>query len=303
MVMPVFGKGKLAGKPIFDVQGLGISTNAEGSGGRRGLPRISAIAGAAEGVLGRDRLDSLQHHLRHLRHQGRSRARRCGSAGDWARTSRMSPIWCRASSTSRRCSRPASRSSQGKITGEQAGELAAQVAKEWRDFNPDMVENYKKWAADLSAAELTTLEAGPSCIGPVPDLHSRLRWRGHDRGMAMHSSSRLTPYLYVAPLVALLAVRLRLSAGPHLRVQLQDGPRHRRAVDRLSQLRAGAVARRCSGSRCCTICSCCSPSPSWSADLAADLDPALRAGRAAGSSTASSCSCPSCWRFRSSPWS
>ena len=29
MVMPVFGKGKLAGKPILDVQGLGISTNAE----------------------------------------------------------------------------------------------------------------------------------------------------------------------------------------------------------------------------------------------------------------------------------
>ena len=40
---------------------------------------------------------------------------------------------------------------QGKITGEQAGELAAKVAKEWRDFNLDMVENYKKWAKDLSA--------------------------------------------------------------------------------------------------------------------------------------------------------
>ena len=39
---------------------------------------------------------------------------------------------------------------QGKITGEQAGDLAAKVAKEWRDFNPDMVENYKKWAKDLS---------------------------------------------------------------------------------------------------------------------------------------------------------
>ena len=39
---------------------------------------------------------------------------------------------------------------EGKITGEQAGELAAKVAKEWRDFNPDIVENYKKWAADLA---------------------------------------------------------------------------------------------------------------------------------------------------------
>jgi raffinose/stachyose/melibiose transport system substrate-binding protein len=38
---------------------------------------------------------------------------------------------------------------EGKITGEQAGELAYNVAKEWRDFNPDIVENYKKWATDL----------------------------------------------------------------------------------------------------------------------------------------------------------
>ena len=29
MTMPVFGTGKLAGVPIVDVQGLGISTNAE----------------------------------------------------------------------------------------------------------------------------------------------------------------------------------------------------------------------------------------------------------------------------------
>ena len=40
---------------------------------------------------------------------------------------------------------------QGKITGEQAGDLAYKVAKQWRDFNPDMVDNYKKWAKDLSA--------------------------------------------------------------------------------------------------------------------------------------------------------
>ncbi len=31
------------------------------------------------------------------------------------------------------------------------GELAANTAKEWRDFNPDLVENYQKWVVDLSA--------------------------------------------------------------------------------------------------------------------------------------------------------
>ena len=41
---------------------------------------------------------------------------------------------------------------QGSMTGEQAGELAANTAKEWREFNPDLVEKYQKWAVDLSAA-------------------------------------------------------------------------------------------------------------------------------------------------------
>jgi hypothetical protein len=39
----------------------------------------------------------------------------------------------------------------GTMTGEQAGELAANTAKEWKEFNPDMVENYRKWAKDLAS--------------------------------------------------------------------------------------------------------------------------------------------------------
>ena len=34
MVMPVYGKGKLAGKPILDSQGLGISDECQGSARR-----------------------------------------------------------------------------------------------------------------------------------------------------------------------------------------------------------------------------------------------------------------------------
>ena len=49
----------------------------------------------------------------------------------------------------------------GKITGAQAGDLAADVAKQWRDFNPDVVENYKKWAADLAAEHDAKSESGP----------------------------------------------------------------------------------------------------------------------------------------------
>jgi uncharacterized protein YoaH (UPF0181 family) len=36
------------------------------------------------------------------------------------------------------------------MSGEEAGEMAARVAQEWRDFNPDLVENYRTWVADLS---------------------------------------------------------------------------------------------------------------------------------------------------------
>lgn len=36
------------------------------------------------------------------------------------------------------------------MSGEEAGELAASVAEEWRNFNPDIVDNCKAWAADLA---------------------------------------------------------------------------------------------------------------------------------------------------------
>jgi hypothetical protein len=38
------------------------------------------------------------------------------------------------------------------MSGEEAGALAAQVAQEWREFNPDLVEKYQAWAAELSAS-------------------------------------------------------------------------------------------------------------------------------------------------------
>ena len=37
----------------------------------------------------------------------------------------------------------------GEFTGEQAGENAAAVATRWAEQNPDLVENYTIWAADL----------------------------------------------------------------------------------------------------------------------------------------------------------
>jgi hypothetical protein len=38
----------------------------------------------------------------------------------------------------------------GEYTGAQAGENAYAVTQKWKEQNPDMVENYKAWAADLA---------------------------------------------------------------------------------------------------------------------------------------------------------
>ena len=81
MVMPVYGKGKLAGKPIMDCQGLGMPAKIAEPEGRGGVPRIPAVARAAEGAAREDRLDPGQHHLRRLGHPGAGRSAPCGRPG------------------------------------------------------------------------------------------------------------------------------------------------------------------------------------------------------------------------------
>jgi hypothetical protein len=40
----------------------------------------------------------------------------------------------------------------GNMTGEEAGEQNAGIAQQWRDLNPDLVENYQKYAEGLAAS-------------------------------------------------------------------------------------------------------------------------------------------------------
>ena len=76
--------------------------------------------------------------------------------------------------------------------------------------------------------------------------------------MHMNRTSRLTPYLYVLPLVALMAFvfgypLVRIFEFSFKMVRGIDGPW---IGLRNYQLVLGAG--RCSGNRCCTICSFCS---------------------------------------------
>lgn len=150
MVMPVFGKGKLAGAPIVDVQGLGISSNAED-------PQLAAAF--LEYLQSPERLKAFWDATGWLPSNTTFDAGVIEDASvrgmweNWGLKPNISNVTnLMPGQFYERAAIPTGQQIvQGAITGEQAGELAAATAKEWRDFNPDMVENYRKWAADLSA--------------------------------------------------------------------------------------------------------------------------------------------------------
>jgi ABC-type glycerol-3-phosphate transport system substrate-binding protein len=150
MVMPVYGKAKLAGQPIFDSQGLGIPTKAKDPKG---------AAAFLEYLQSPEQLKALHDKTGWIPANSNFDVsvikdpvvvdmwKRWGLSANIPYLSNLVPgqFYEQALLPS------AQQVVGGKITGEQAGELAYKVAKEWRDFNPDIVENYKKWATDLGA--------------------------------------------------------------------------------------------------------------------------------------------------------
>ncbi|HUL05546.1 MAG TPA: ABC transporter substrate-binding protein [Candidatus Acidoferrum sp.] len=149
MVMPVYGKGKMAGKPILDSQGLGISTNAEDPKAAAAFleylsspERLKVFWDKTGWLPANTAFDTsviTDPTVKAMWHQ-------FGESENIPYLSNLVP----GQFYEQALLPTAQQIVQGKSTGEQAGELAAKVAKEWRDFNPDMVDHYKKWAADLS---------------------------------------------------------------------------------------------------------------------------------------------------------
>jgi raffinose/stachyose/melibiose transport system substrate-binding protein len=149
MVMPVYGKGKLAGKPIFDSQGLGISSKSANP---------KAAAAFLEFLHSPERLKVFHEmtgwipadtnfDISVITDQAvQSLWKNWGLSENIPYLSNLVP-----GQFYEQALLPAAQQVvEGKITGEQAGNLAFDIAKQWRDFNPDMVENYKKWAIDLA---------------------------------------------------------------------------------------------------------------------------------------------------------
>ena len=149
MTMPVFGKGKLAGQPIVDVQGLGISSNAESPQDAAAFleylnspERLKAFWDATGWLPSNTTFDASVIKDESVRKMWEN----WGLKPNISNVTNLVP-----GQFYERAAIPTGQQIvQGSMTGEQAGELAASVAKEWREFNPDMVENYRKWAVDLS---------------------------------------------------------------------------------------------------------------------------------------------------------
>lgn len=149
MVMPVFGKGKMAGKPILDVQGLGISSGAKD-------PKLAAAF--LEHLHSPEVLNNFWQKTGWMpsnRNFDASVIEDAAVKNLWANWGMVENIPHIANLTPgqfyEQAMVPAGQQVvQGEITGEQAGELAQRVVQEWRDFNPDLLESYQKWAEELS---------------------------------------------------------------------------------------------------------------------------------------------------------
>jgi ABC-type glycerol-3-phosphate transport system substrate-binding protein len=149
MVLPVYGKSKMAGKPILDTQGLGISTDCKDP---------KAAAAFLEYLESPERLQVFWEKTKWIP----SSTKFATSVIKDPAVKAMWQGWGESENIpylsnlvpgqfyDQALLPAAQQVVAGKITGEQAGELAYKIAKQWRDFNPDMVENYKKWAKDLS---------------------------------------------------------------------------------------------------------------------------------------------------------
>lgn len=149
MVMPVFGSAKLAGVPIVDVQGLGVSSSSANP---------EAAAAFLEFLNSPERLQAFWDATGWLPSNSNFDAGVIEDASvksmweNWGMVPNISNVTnLMPGQFYEQAAIPtAQQIVQGAISGEEAGELAAQVAQEWREFNPDLVESYQKWAQDLS---------------------------------------------------------------------------------------------------------------------------------------------------------
>lgn len=148
MTFPVFGSGNMAGKPIFDTQGLGISSQSSNK---------EVAADFLKFLHSDERVNAIWDQVKQFPTDSTwdgSQVTDPTLLDIWQRwingphvpyISNLMPtlFWTDAMFVN------SQKIISGEFTGEQAGENAYQVTQKWREQNPDLLENYTIWAQDL----------------------------------------------------------------------------------------------------------------------------------------------------------
>ncbi len=149
MTFPVFGAGKMAGKPIFDTQGLGISSQSKNK---------EVAADFLTFLHSKERVAQIWEQVK----QFPTDSTWDGSAVEDATLRKIWETWINGPNVPYISNLMptlfwtdamfvnSQKIISGEFTGEQAGENAHQVAQKWRELNPDLLENYTTWAKDLN---------------------------------------------------------------------------------------------------------------------------------------------------------
>jgi raffinose/stachyose/melibiose transport system substrate-binding protein len=149
MTFPVFGVGKMAGKPIADCQGIGISSQSKNKEVAADFlrfvhdpERVKALWNLSKAIPNDASFDTglIEDPVtRELRS-------RWVEGDNVPYISNLMPgvFWTDAMFVN------SQKIITGEFTGEQAGQNAYDVTLKWKEQNPDLVEKYSLWAKDLA---------------------------------------------------------------------------------------------------------------------------------------------------------
>lgn len=150
MVLPVFGEGEMAGTPLLDAQGFGIASKADNK---------EAAARWLEFAHSQERVDALYETVEQVPANENFDASKIENPvikqfhEQWVQGDHLPYVpnlmptlfWSDAMFVA------SQKILGGDMTGEEAGELAAEITEKWKERNPDLVANYETWSADLAS--------------------------------------------------------------------------------------------------------------------------------------------------------
>jgi ABC-type glycerol-3-phosphate transport system substrate-binding protein len=149
MVMPTFGTGQMAGIPILDTQGFGIPKDAGDKQTAAAFleymhseERVRAMWETSRQIPANTTFDGSVIDDPLLKTVQENWV--AGEHNVYIADLMPTQFWTDAMFVA------SQKILAGDMTGEEAGELAADVTQKWKDQNPDMVENYQTWGQDLA---------------------------------------------------------------------------------------------------------------------------------------------------------